>query len=129
MKKVLVVDDSEVNLYLFQAIFKMDPEIQVDIESNSTKAISRLREGYPDVLVLDLMMPHIDGFELLHQIKADPGINKIPILIVSARQDSEAYNRVMDFDVQGYIKKPIQMTEVESKIREIIFSQEPEAEK
>ena len=107
----------EVNLYLIQAIFEDDSEVQVDIESDSTKVFSLLGEDYPDVLVLDLMMPNVDGFQLLQEINDDPDLNQIPILIVSARLDNEAYRKAMSYGVQGFIKKPIQMNEVEEKVR------------
>jgi CheY-like chemotaxis protein len=119
MNKILVIDDSEVNLYLIQTIFDNDHEVQVYIESDSTQALSRIQHEQPDVLVLDLMMPQVDGFQLLQEIKADPGINQIPILIISARLDTEAYNKVKEYGVQGYIKKPIQMRNVEEQIRQL----------
>lgn len=119
MNKVLVIDDSEVNLYLVQTIFDDDPQVQVDIESDSRKALSLLREGYPDVLVLDLMMPHVDGYQLLHEIKADPGLSQIPILVISAKLDKDSYDQVLKYGVQGYYKKPIQLKEVEMEIRKL----------
>ena len=119
MNKILVIDDSEVNLYLVQTIFEKDNEVQVEIESDSTKALLRIQHEMPDVIVLDLMMPHVDGFQLLKELKSDPELREIPILIISARFDNKTYNRAMGYGVQGYIKKPIQMHDVEEQIRRL----------
>lgn len=120
MNRIYVIDDSEVNLFLVRGIFDNDKNLQVDIESNSTKAMGYLKENKPNVIVLDLMMPEIDGFELLHEIKSNDELKNIPILVISAREDKEAYDKVMEYNVQGYIRKPIVIDDVEKQIRNLI---------
>jgi len=120
MKKIFVIDDSEVSLFLIKAIFEDEPDINIAIESNSRKALSFIREGNPDLLVLDLMMPHIDGIQILQEIRSDSRIGKIPILIISASHDAEIIKKAIELGIQGYIRKPIEMKEVEEKIRNIL---------
>ncbi len=89
MKRILVIDDSEANLLLINSIFEDDPEIEVAVESNSSRAINTARKKNPDLILLDLMMPNIDGFQILGEMKKDSNLGKIPVMIVSARLDSE----------------------------------------
>ena len=120
MKRVLVVDDSEVNLFLISSIFENVPDIHIHILNDSKQTLSVLREGTVDLLILDLMMPYVDGFQLLEQIKADSTLSHIPIFVISARYDKEAYDIVSQYKVEDYIKKPINLDEIELKIRQIL---------
>ncbi len=120
MKKILIVDDSEVNLFLLQAIFENDSNIEVEIISDSTKALSRLREGFHNMLILDLMMPVIDGFKILDQIKTDPGLMNLPIIVVSAKSDIKTVDKVTGYKVEAFFNKPIILKDIEDKIREVL---------
>lgn len=118
-KKILVIDDSESNLLLINSIFEEDNEIEVIVESNSSKALADIKKTMPDLILLDLMMPHIDGFQLLDKIKGDVEISSIPIIIVSARLDSEAKKITSKYGVVDYIEKPISLDLIEEKIYKI----------
>ncbi|MDF1549991.1 MAG: response regulator [Bacteroidales bacterium] len=118
-KKILVIDDSESNLLLINSIFEEDNEIEVIVESNSSKALADIKKTVPDLILLDLMMPHIDGFQLLDKIKGDVEISSIPIIIVSARLDSEAKKITSKYGVVDYIEKPISLDLIEEKIYKI----------
>jgi two-component system, OmpR family, alkaline phosphatase synthesis response regulator PhoP len=120
MNKILIVDDSEVNLLLLQTIFENDNNIEVEIISDSTKALSRLREGLHNILILDLMMPVIDGFQILEQLKTDPDLMRIPIIVVSAKNDIKTVDKVMEYKVDAFFNKPIILKDIEDKIREIL---------
>ena len=116
MKRILVIDDSEANLLLINSIFEDDPEIEVTVESNSTRAIKTVRKENPDLILLDLMMPNIDGFQILDEMKKDSFLGKIPVMIVSARLDSDAKKQAKKFSVTDYIEKPLDLDLIEKKI-------------
>ena len=120
MKKVLVIDDSEVNLFLIKSVFEDDPGVQVYVESNSRKAFAYLKEIRPHVLVLDLLMPYVDGFQLLEEINKEPLVCNVSVLVVSALSDDETKKKALGFGVKDYICKPIQLDEVEEKIRQLL---------
>lgn len=120
MKNILIVDDSEVNLYLIKSIFLEDSDVDVTIENNSRKALPLIREGKPDAIVLDLMMPHIDGFRILEMIKSEQEIANIPIMVITARQDADAEYKVSQYGVDAYIKKPINLRCIENKLRQML---------
>jgi len=123
MKKVLIIDDSETSLYLIKSVFENDREIDVDIENNSTHALSSIKNKKPDLILLDLMMPHVDGFQILLQLKADVDFSKIPIIVLSARQDKEAINMAFEYGAVDYIQKPIKINEIKTKIRRIFYKE------
>lgn len=120
MKKILVVDDSDVNLFLIQTIFEDDPDIEIVLENDSTKTIQDIKRHNPNLIVLDLMMPFVDGFTLLHEIKADPGMKEIEIIVISAFLNDEAIDKVKNFGVVDFLHKPILLDEAESKIKSLL---------
>jgi CheY-like chemotaxis protein len=120
MKRILVIDDSEANLLLINSIFEDDPEIEVAVESNSTRALKTVRKNNPDLILLDLMMPNIDGFQILGEMKKDSFMGKIPVMIVSARLDSEAKKEAKKFKVNDFIEKPLDLDLIEKKIHQIL---------
>lgn len=119
-KKILVVDDSETSLYLVRAIFKDNPFIELFLERDSLQAIKVIKKVSPDLIILDIMMPGIDGFELLDKIKKDKTISHIPILMLSAKQDGESQHKAMKMEAVGYLKKPIIVGEIQSKVNSIL---------
>ena len=107
MKNLLVIDDSEINLYLVEAIFSDDPDINVVLIWDSRKALEKIKQIQPEMILLDLMMPHIDGYQILYQMKTDPDLSDIPVVILSARHDDESVKKAMEYGAADYIKKPI----------------------
>lgn len=124
---ILVVDDSEVSLYLIKSIFEDDPDIHVEMEINSKNALNRIIESQPDLVILDLMMPLVDGYQLLQQIKADANLNHIPIMVVSARHDANSIKEAQKYNICNYIKKPIDISSIEENIRNILDSKKLES--
>ncbi|NJO89294.1 MAG: response regulator [Chloroflexia bacterium] len=120
MKRILVIDDSEANLLLINSIFEDDPEIEVALENNSTRALKTVRKQNPDLILLDLMMPNIDGFQILGEMRKDSFLDKIPVMIVSARLDSEAKKEAKKYRVSDYIEKPLDLDLIEKKIYQIL---------
>ncbi|WP_430812325.1 MULTISPECIES: response regulator [unclassified Carboxylicivirga] len=118
--KVLVVDDSEVSLYLIKAIFNDDDRIEVLMENDSTRALETIKREKPKVCILDLMMPVIDGFQLLKAIKAELTLAQLPIVVITAKQDSLSFNRMKALGVQAYFTKPIEMQEVISCVKKLV---------
>lgn len=119
-KKILVVDDSETSLYLVRMIFEDNPFIELHLEKDSLQAIKVLKNVLPDLLILDIMMPGMDGFELLEKIKTDKSISHTPILMLSAKQDTESERKALDMKAIDYLKKPIIIEELKSKVISVL---------
>ncbi|MGK7887698.1 MAG: response regulator [Leptolyngbyaceae cyanobacterium] len=112
---ILIVDDQPVNVNLLEVFLKRQG---YDVSSviNSTMAISRAKKLLPNLVLLDIRMPEMDGFEVCKQLKDDPSTHDIPVLFLSG---STAYeDKVRGFDMGGadYITKPFQLEEVLARV-------------
>lgn len=89
IKTVLIVDDEEDELHLFARHLEADGHgYQLLQVTNGKRALSMLRTRHPDIMLLDLMMPGMDGFQVLEEKRRDPTIRDIPVIIISARDPS-----------------------------------------
>ena len=113
---VMIVDDNPNNLkvlggMLQQAGYKVRPALSGEL------ALRSLQTGLPDLVLLDIRMPAMDGYEVCRQIKADPALHDLPVIFISALQDME--DKVHAFQAGGvdYIVKPFQLEEVLIRVR------------
>jgi len=106
MYKLLVIDDSETNTLLIKSLFEDESdEITVYIETNSKNAVDTVVEVMPSLILLDLMMPGIDGEEILRELKKMDSVKDIPVVVISAKQEAEDIQKVLDLGAFEYIKK------------------------
>ncbi|MCG3209125.1 MAG: Sensor histidine kinase TmoS [Anaerolineae bacterium] len=112
---ILVVDDSPVNLkFVFTALQRANFTI-VSAE-NGEDGLVMAKDRQPDLILLDVMMPGIDGFEVCERLKADPATRSIPVIFMTALSDS--VDKVKGFEVGGddYVTKPVDVPEVIARI-------------
>lgn len=110
-KKLLVIDDSETNLLLFESMFEREPRVEVLLKSNGREIINYCIENKPDLILLDLLMPEIDGFEILELLQSHPELKKTPIIIASALDGQGEIKRAIEMGANDYIIKPIDFEE------------------
>lgn len=113
---ILVVDDTPTNL---QILFDLLSEhgYRVAIAKNGETALQRLQISQPNLILLDVMMPGIDGFETCQRLKANPGTEDIPVIFMTALSDSVDKVKGLSLGAVDYITKPIQNEEVLARIR------------
>lgn len=116
MSKILVVDDDVTMTNLLKALMTMEGH-QPTTVNESTKAIEIAATINPDLITLDLMMPDLTGFELCDLLHTDPRFVNIPILIVSARDDSESKEKAKAAGARDYLTKPFGVDQLLEKIR------------
>lgn len=114
--RILVVDDSDTSLFLIQAILEDKEGVEILLESDGQKALDQLSSSQPDLIILDLLMPELDGFEFLKQAKANPQTRKVPVLVLTALQERYAEKKAMELGAAEYIYKPLNINELEEKI-------------
>lgn len=103
---VLIVDDVVTNIDVLNAILKELYEVKIAL--NGVKALEiAAMEPHPDIILLDVMMPEMNGYEVCKKLKSDPSTSEIPVLFVTALDESQF--EVQGFDVGGvdYITKPV----------------------
>lgn len=112
---ILVVDDTPDNLRLLIRILQKQG-YKVRPVTNGFSALEAIQSSPPDLILLDIMMPDIDGYELCQKLKAEPQFSQIPIIFLSALE--EGINKAKAFEVGGsdYITKPFQMKEVLARV-------------
>jgi len=112
--RILLVDDTPENLDVLSAILE-DLECQLIVATNGERAIELAQKQSPDLILLDVMMPGMNGFEACNLLKANPVTAEIPIIFVTARTDDIS----VGFSVGGndYISKPINADEVRARVR------------
>jgi len=103
-RRVLLVDDDDLARRAMRLALE-DDEWEVDEAENGRVALERLGEKRPDIIMLDLMMPEMDGFEFLIELRADPGWRDIPVLVVTAKDLSAEERNRLNGDVQRVLQK------------------------
>ena len=113
--RILVVDDHPNNLDLLEALLGRQNYV-VDRAENGLIALRKVTQNPPDLILLDIMMPEMDGYEVCRRLKSDPNTCTIPILFISALTDAD--DKVKAFQVGGmdYITKPFQMMEILARV-------------
>jgi two-component system cell cycle response regulator DivK len=105
-QKILVVEDNELNLKLFCDLLRAHG-YEAEPVRDGREAVERARAFAPDLIVMDIQMPHITGLELIEQIKADEELMAIPIMAVTAYAAKGDEERIRDAGAEGYVSKPI----------------------
>jgi adenylate cyclase len=112
---VLVVDDHESNRsILYQQLIVMGH--QVDLASNGQEALDMLRRREYDLLLLDIMMPVMDGFAVLSKVKASPSLRHIPVIVISARDDMQSVVNCIELGAEDYLHKPFNIVLLKARI-------------
>jgi CheY-like chemotaxis protein len=117
--KVLIVDDEPLNVdYIEQEL--ADCNYQLITASNGREALDKIYSVQPDLVLLDLMMPVLDGFAVLAQVKADPSVRDIPVIIISAASDSRNVVKGIKQGAEDYLTKPVNGELLLQKVKEYL---------
>ncbi|HAF28065.1 MAG TPA: hypothetical protein DCG75_03360 [Bacteroidales bacterium] len=118
---ILIVDDSETNLVLLEAILE-DSGNNVIKTYSAKEALLALTNNIPDLILLDLLMPNENGFDLLKRLKSNGLYKTIPVIIVTAFANQENKILAKSLGAQDIIEKPIDITEFLSKVTNLLNS-------
>lgn len=118
-KRVLVVEDNELNLKLFCDLLRAH-EHSVEPVRDSREAIARTREFAPDLVVMDIQLPYVSGFELIQQFKADADLRDIPIMAVTAYAGREDEERIRSAGADAYVSKPISLMKFMDEVNRLL---------
>ncbi|HAJ62999.1 MAG TPA: adenylate/guanylate cyclase with GAF sensor(s), partial [Cyanobacteria bacterium UBA8543] len=114
--EILVVDDTPANLRLLVNLLR-EKNYKVRAVINGNLALQTIRASLPDLILLDILMPELDGYTVCQKLKADPKTREIPVIFLSAL--SEGLDKAKAFQVGGadYITKPFQVEEVLARVK------------
>jgi DNA-binding response OmpR family regulator len=123
-KKILIVEDNIVILTMQKQIFEMEG-YEIITAQEGMDALKKIHEGSPDVVLLDVNIPGMNGFELCRQIKEDPALKSIIVVMISAVYYSdEDAKKGMAMGADAYFTKPYENEVLQSKIKELIESRD-----
>ena len=117
--RILIVDDNETNRCLLTARLGAEGYETTEAE-NGERALAVAHEVAPDVVLLDVMMPKIDGFEVCRRMKGDPTLGFVPIVMVTARTDSKDVVTGLNAGADEYLTKPIDHAALVARVRSML---------
>jgi two-component system cell cycle response regulator DivK len=118
-QKILVVEDNELNLKLFCDLLRAHGYAAEPVR-DGREAVATARAFSPDLIVMDIQMPHISGLELIEQIKADEELRATPIMAVTAYAAKGDEERIRDAGAEGYVSKPISLLRFVEAVRALL---------
>jgi DNA-binding response OmpR family regulator len=122
-KKILIVDDEKINLEFFEVMLSKLGFI-VENANDGVEALEKVKRFYPDLIILDNIMPRMSGWEVTKTLKNDSKYREIPIIMFSALDDVKDKVAGFELGVDDYITKPFNFSEVLARIRAVLRNRE-----
>jgi DNA-binding response OmpR family regulator len=123
MPRVLIADDNAPNADLLEAHLD-GTGYETKIVSNGEETIAAARSWQPDLILLDVMMPKLSGFEVCRQLRADPATRDIAVLMVTALDQANDVEMAVESGTDDFITKPINKSELVLRVRAMLESRE-----
>lgn len=118
--RVLIVDDNPQNLELLTAYMEDVPNVTIIQAANGTDALAKVAESQPDVILLDIMMPKMSGFEVCRTLKGDPKTRDIQIIMVTALNEVGDHERAVDCGTDEFLTKPVNRIELITRVKSLL---------
>ena len=119
MKKILIVDDEPNIVMTLEYTFKKS-NYEVFIARDGQEALDILKTNYPDVIILDIMMPMVDGFATLEQIRKDENLEHTKVMFLSAKNKESDIEKGLALGADAYMTKPFSIKKVVEKVEELL---------
>jgi len=118
--RILVIDDSTTNIVLLEAILT-EKGYQIETALNAKEAFMRIEKQIPNLILLDLLMPKVSGFDFLEQLRKNELTRKTPVIVISAiNADDENTRKINDLEAVDFIRKPIDIQYLVTRVEEIL---------
>lgn len=114
---ILIVDDNAQNLELLEAYLEELPGARVLTATSGQDALAKVASDKPDLLLLDIMMPKMSGFEVCKKIKADPATKDIPVILVTALHEMGDQERGAEMGADDFLTKPVNRVDLIARIQ------------
>ena len=117
--KILLVDDNQQNLELIQAYLEALP-VEISTARDGLEAIHSIEQNRPDLVLLDVMMPKMSGFEVCQKLKANPETRNIVVIMVTALHEVADYERAVESGTDDFLSKPVNKLELLTRVRSLM---------
>ncbi|AJP70836.1 response regulator [Sphingomonas hengshuiensis] len=123
-KRVLVVEDNELNLKLFCDLLRAH-DFAAEPVRDGREAVAKARDFAPDLVVMDIQMPHVSGLDLIREMKGDSRLRAIPIMAVTAYSGRDDEERIRAAGANAYVSKPISLARFMDEVRALVPDSAP----
>ncbi|WP_430443306.1 response regulator [Sphingorhabdus contaminans] len=118
-KKVMIVEDNELNLKLFTDLLRAH-QFTVEGVRDGRLALEQARMFAPDLIIMDIQLPHVSGIDLIEAMQKDPVLAAIPVMAVTAYAGKGDEERILQAGARGYLSKPVSVMKFLEAVRAII---------
>lgn len=119
MKKILIVDDEPNIIMSLEYTFKKN-NFEVFIARDGQEALEILKTEVPDIIILDVMMPNVDGYATLEEIKKDEKLNDCKVIFLSAKNKESDIQKGLDLGASAYLTKPFSIKKLIENVNELL---------
>jgi len=116
LPRILIADDNTQGVELLEA-YLSGPEYDLQTAADGEETLRKVKEWQPDLILLDIMMPKISGFEVCKRIKANPATSGIVVMMITALDQESDINRAVDVGTTDFLTKPINKTDLLIRVR------------
>src|SRR6188508_701487 len=116
--RVLVVDDMKANVDMLVEALRGEHKLSVALDGEA--ALRAVQKSPPDLLLLDIVMPDLDGYEVCRRLRADPAHRELPIMFLSSLEDVRDKARGFELGANDYLTKPFEILEVQARVRSLL---------
>ena len=120
-RKILLVDDEVGFAELLRDLLVMD-NYEVEVANDGQEGLDKIPSFNPDVIISDIVMPRLSGFEMFKKIKATPATAQIPFLFITGFQDDRVLAEARKIGVFGILRKPVDIEQIENRLNDLLAS-------
>ena len=118
--KILIVDDEPANVKLLDQMLQQDKYASIRTTTDSREVVEIYQEFQPDLVLLDLNMPHLDGFQVMKELKKIENSNHLPVMVITAQADNLKCVMALDAGALDFLSKPFDLIEVSLRISNLL---------
>jgi two-component system alkaline phosphatase synthesis response regulator PhoP len=119
--RVLIADDNPQGVELLEA-YLADRDYDIETAADGEETLRKVKDWHPDLILLDIMMPKISGFEVCKRLRSDPATQDIAVLMITALDQQSDIDRAVEAGTDDFLTKPINKTELLLRIRSVLKS-------
>lgn len=116
-KRILVIDDDPDYRELLWLVLDRPGWSHVVVARDGVEGLRRIYDGRPDLILLDLMMPDIRGYDVVRWLKADPGLASIPVVAITGAGDAASEQQAREAGCDAFLAKPFELSDLEATLR------------
>jgi CheY-like chemotaxis protein len=117
--RILIVDDTE-TMRLTQQMMLKDEDCEIEMATNGLDALEKIKANRPDLVLMDIMMPEMDGIECCRRIKGSPELSDIKVVMVTTRSEYARVKEAFAAGCDDYINKPVDKQELLTKVNDLL---------